>query len=582
MSTRSETHKNKPTSPSNGPANDPLNQSIGRPAVDALRRTVGLALVDVFGGFIRKLPETLNRNTASQSAADRRVGGELAKLIEAQPERWISGLIRRVDANLIGTVNAAKQQAEDLGRSAGDELMLTRIELRAESQFASQVMELSTRLDSIRRTVYFPVRTGALAPAGLCRALQDTGTEMKCNGAHLRMLFGKFDELVFPELPRMYQRLIAALTDIEVRAAEALSLLARETARAASLREETTPGDVPAKTVPPAGPAPSTPPPAAKPKPVPNAPRPLKTDAVDGKTNRMLTDVASAAAVPGESYSDRALANDLLTLQTDQAMSGVNIEPEQRWIPLQRISLAGKFLNEVIADPLVGSGDLGPQHESVRFPLIKSALADATLFTAITHPLRSLVNDLMLKAATSRVTGTVEARQMAETLQQVLVQFDLAPDFVREAMLTAQPINDEQINAFFNMQKQQARQRTETVINEAKRLVVRELELRTFGRDVPEEALKFLNTNWGPILVKGLLQHGADNVHWRAGMERMEEMLTQLSLSDQEIPPPQEWQDLVAAMGKDLADAGMPAERIKSALELLDAAWRAPQQRMPF
>ncbi len=188
----------------------------------------------------------------------------------------------------------------------------------------------------------------------------------------------------------------------------------------------------------------------------------------------------------------------------------------------------------------------------------------------------------MLKAATSRVTGTVEARQMAETLQQVLVQFDLAPDFVREAMLTAQPINDEQINSFFNLQKQQARQRTETVIHEAKRLVIRELELRTFGRDVPEQALKFLNTNWGPILVKGLLQHGADNAHWRAGMDRMEEMLTQLSMSDQEMPPPQEWQDLVAAMGKDLADAGMPAERIKSALELLNAAWQAPQQRMPF
>lgn len=567
MSPRTDPSKNKPkAAPA---AEDPLNQSIGRPAVDALRRTVGLALVDVFGGFIRKLPEALRQNTANQSAADRRFGSELAKLIEAQPERWISGLIRRIDANLVGTAKAVQQQAEDLVHSAGDELMLTRIELRAEAQFSSQVMELSTRLESIRRTVYFPVRAGALAPAGLCRALQDTGTEMKCSSAHLRMLFGKFDEMVFPELPRMYQRLIAALTDIEVRAAEALSLLARETARAATLRGESAePAAAPAKPATPAAPT--------------LVKRPAKSESVDGKTNNMLMNVASTPSAPGEPYSDRTLANDLLTLQTEQPMSGVDIEPEKRWIPLQRISLAGKFLNEVIADPLVGSGDLGPQHESVRFPLLKSALADSTLFTAVTHPLRSLVNDLMLKAATSRVTGTVEARQMAETLQQVLVQFDLAPDFVREAMLTAQPINDDQINAFFNMQKQQAKQRTETVINEAKRLVVRELELRTFGRDVPEEALKFLNTNWGPILVKGLLQHGADNIHWRAGMERMEEMLTQLSMSDQEIPPPQEWQDLVVAMGKDLADAGMPAERIKSALELLEAAWRAPQQRMPF
>ncbi len=563
MSAPSEAPQNNLPADAGGLPNETLSQSVGRPAIDALRRTVGLALVDVFGGFIRRLPEALNQNTASLSAADRRYGAELAKLIEAQPDRWISGLIRRVDANLIGTANAAKIQAQDKANSAGDELMLTRIELRAEAQFSELVVELSARLDSIRRTVYFPVRTGALAPAGLCRALQDTATEMQCSSAHVRMLFGKFDELVFPDLPRLYQRLTGALSDIEVRAVEAASLLARETERAATLRGE-----------------PPPPPPARTPASFTK--RAAAAEELDPKTNKTLIQIASAPEKPGETYSDRALASDLLTLQTQDPLPGADIQLEQRWIPLQRISLAGKFLNEVIADPLVAGSDLGPQHESVRFPLLKSALADSTLFTAITHPLRSLVNDLMLKAATSRVTGTVEARQMAETLQQVLVQFDLAPDFVREAMLTAQPISDEQINSFFNLQKQQARQRTETVIHEAKRLVIRELELRTFGRDVPEQALKFLNTNWGPILVKGLLQHGADNAHWRAGMDRMEEMLTQLSMSDQEMPPPQEWQELAAAMGKDLADAGMPAERIKSALELLDAAWQAPHQRMPF
>ncbi|HEY1075345.1 MAG TPA: DUF1631 family protein [Fontimonas sp.] len=562
MSTPSETPQLKsPAKPGEALAESALSQSVGRPAVDALRRTVGLAMVDVFGSFIRKLPETLRQSAASQTVADQRYGGELAKLVEAQPERWISGLIRRVDANLIGSVNASRQLEDDKVHSAGDELMLTRIELRAEAQFSELVTELSTRLDSIRRTVYFPVRTGALAPAGLCRALQDTATEMKSSSAHVRVLFGKFDELVFPELPRLYQRLISALSDIEIRAEEAASLLARETARAATLR-----GEAPAAGTPAAG----------------YAKRSVPVEPLDPKTNSMLVSVAATPAKPGEPYSDRALASDLLTLQTQEPLPGVDIQLEQRWIPLQRISLAGKFLNEVIADPLVSGSGLGPQHESVRFPLLKSALADSTLFTAVTHPLRSLVNDLMLKAATSRVTGTVEARQMAETLQQVLVQFDLAPDFVREAMLNAQPINEEQINSFFNLQKQQARQRTETVIHEAKRLVIRELELRTFGRDVPEPALKFLNTNWGPILVKGLLQHGADNVHWRAGMERMEEMLTQLSMSDQEMPPPQEWQDLVAAMGKDLADAGMPADRIKAALEMLNQAWQAPQQRMPF
>ncbi len=272
-------------------------------------------------------------------------------MIEAQPERWISGLIRRVDANLIGTADAAKIQARDKANSAGDELMLTRIELRAEAQFSELVVELSTRLDSIRRTVYFPVRTGALAPAGLCRALQDTATEMQCSSAHVRVLFGKFDEMVFPDLPRLYQRLTGALSDIEMRAAEAASLLERETVRAASLRgDPALPSGVTAATF---------------------AKRAATAEELDAKTNNMLIQVASTPEKPGEPYSDRALASDLLTLQTPDPLPGADIQIEQRWIPLQRISLAGKFLNEVIADPLVAGSDLGPQHESVRFPLLK-------------------------------------------------------------------------------------------------------------------------------------------------------------------------------------------------------------------
>ncbi|MEW6169240.1 MAG: DUF1631 family protein [Pseudomonadota bacterium] len=541
-------------------------QRIGRPAVDALRRTVSLVLTEVFGGFVRQLPRALDqRAQTSPFIPEQRICNALARAIEADPDRWVADFVSRVDTGLIGTADAVAKKAAADAAVNDDTLALSQTELRAEALYADLVATLDVRLDNIRRTVYFPLYTGALAPAGLCRALQETAGAMQCRNAELRLLFERFDELFFPQLPRLYRILIESLADIERRAAEAAALREREIARAEALRAR-----------PPAAPVAEPPPTAA-----PAKAEPTPAPAIDSKTESMLRAAAAKPADEDEGYSDSALASDLLRLQSNEALSGGDLKPERRWVPLQRISLAGQFLNEAIADPLVPR-EMEPQHESVRFPLVKSALTDATLFTALTHPLRSLVNELMLKSATSRITGTAEARRMAEVLQQVLVQFDLAPDFVREAMLTAQPIREEQIKAFFTWQKEQARQRREAVIEEAKRLVVRELELRTFGRWVPAPAIKFLNTCWGPLLVKRLLQHGADNAHWRAGIDLMESMLDHLELSDNQMPPPEEWQQRAKTMAKALHDGGLPPERIKEAMGMLTAAWRAPKQELPF
>lgn len=541
-------------------------QRLGHPAVDALRRTVHVALTDLVGNFFRFLPVALTqRAKASPLAAEQRGCSDLARLLgTGGPERWLTEFISRLDTNLIAAVNTGDRAT--LQPDANDVIVLTQRELRAQTQYAALIADLDVRLGQIRRTVYFPIRAGALAPAGLCRTLLDTATSQKCSGAPLRILFEQFDESVLPQLPRLYQVVLDALADIEGRAAEAVALLEREKMRAETLRTQQA--------------APTAEKPQDfKPAAPPVVVKPAEAPRIDSKTSSMLQGVAMQTPPPDKDYSDVSLAQDLLILQTDTPLPGVDIKPEQRWVPLQRISLAGKFLNDAIADPLVPK-EQDRQHEAVRFPLIKSAITDSTLFTALTHPLRTLVNDLMLKSATSRITGTAEARRMAEVLQQVLVQFDLAPDFVREAMLSAQPINEQQIQGFFESQKEQTNQRREAVVAEAKRLVIRELELRTFGRSVPPAAIKFLNTCWGPLLVKGLLQHGADSTHWRTGIERMESMLDQLEISDCQMPPPAEWQQTAEAMGKALSEGGLPEDRVKRALTLLDSAWQAP--KTPF
>jgi hypothetical protein len=558
----------------------------GTPAINALRRAVQLALSGVFTPFFKQLPVALRRRAAASTViAEQRNCTALAQAVASNPSRWIQELLLRVDTSLTGSAEAVKQASRRT--VAGDDLLLTAPQLRAETQFTMLIGEFETQLELIRSTALYPIHAAALAPSGLCRVLRDTAASLSYGSAHLRVLFDQFDSLVLPQLPRLYDDLLHTLTEIAARATEAEAMLAHEQARAETLKQR---AEEPAPPQPsaPTAPAPKALAPAPEPEPKPDTSRhPPAQDAptrradapaIDEKTASMLRDVRVRAGDQGGAYGDGSLASDLLALQTsDPLPSGKDLPVERRKAPLQRIALAGQFLNEAIEDPYVPE-ELGPQHESVRFPLVKSALTDATLFTAVTHPLRSLVNELMLKSATSRITGTAEARHMAAVLQQVLVQFDLAPDFVREAMLNAEPISDKQINTFFSSQRQQAERRREAVVHEAKRLVVRELELRTFGRPIPQQAIRFLNTSWGPLLVKRLLEHGADHRHWREGLDLLEQLLDQLDDPHAEATT-SAWRELMIKMSSALAEAKLGAERVKEAMSLLEAARKVPRSR---
>jgi hypothetical protein len=308
----------------------------------------------------------------------------------------------------------------------------------------------------------------------------------------------------------------------------------------------------------------------AMPKP-PKGPQPMQAPAdtrhVDGASLGMLE--AMALNTDGEGYTDGLLAADLLALNDGKPLPGV--VQDQNWVPIQRITLAGHFLNVVISDAMVPD-ELKPQHETVRFPLMKSALTDDSLFTSKTHPLGSLINELLLKSATSRVTGNPETRRMAELLQQVLVQFNLAPEFVRQAMSNTSPIQETQIQRFFELQKQQAQQRRDFVIAEAKRVVVRKLEEMTFARNIPAPGIRFLNTAWGPLLTKRLLQHGAGSAQWKLALDQMDKLLDLLEARQPGTAPPAEWKELLQHMGQALVTEGMAHAKVTEALQALEAS----------
>lgn len=273
----------------------------------------------------------------------------------------------------------------------------------------------------------------------------------------------------------------------------------------------------------------------------------------------------------GVEYDDCALAADLLKL-AEQAESAIAAPQHQAC--LQRVRLAAQFLIQATASPMVPES-LRPHHEALLLPLLKAAVADTTLFTSAFHPLSCLINEVALTAALSRIHGDGGMPLMRERMQDFLAQFDLSPDFVKAAMAQALPLTAAQVRWFLELQHQQAVERRDAVMAEARRRVMKALEKSSFGRDVPGTALHFLKTAWGSLLVRHLLEHGDGHFRWQTGLAMMDQLLDLLETRGMGTAPPPAWNNLISAIVADLAAAGFDASALAAAVTDLEMARRS-------
>lgn len=524
------------TQPATPPSNPQL-QRMGIVAVDDFRKQVRQALGEAFGDFMGQMPQALAEVSGKVPGLTERAAlAELGRTLPQHLPRWIDAFTSRVDSQLIGGL-ASESEASGGG---GEAVALAALELRAEDRYRKLVTELDARFNRIRLMVYVPVYTRALAPASLFRTLYDAADALKWPPSQRRLLVERFDALLVPKLEGIYQTLLDALMRIGkevVKVAEPLPAKPAATIIAEAVKAMQPPAD---------------------------------TSRLDDETSSMLQSVARRT--DGAGYHDGLLAADLLALNEGKPLPGIGTD--QGKTPIQRIGLAGHFLNVAIADALLPQ-DARPDHESVRFPLMKSALTDPSLFTSATHPLGSLIHEMLMKSAASRVNGNRETKRMAELLEAVLVQFDLAPEFVRQAMQGSAPVQQSQVDRFFDFQRQQAQQRRDFVISEAKRVVMRELEQSTFARDVPAPALRFINAAWGPLLTRRLIRHGMDHAAYQTALKQLETLIDMIETRSQQ-PPGAEWKSLLEQVARALVTEGIAPDQARAQAHALHAAYALP------
>ena len=122
--------------------------------------------------------------------------------------------------------------------------------------------------------------------------------------------------------------------------------------------------------------------------------------------------IAKTRAGISAGYSNASLAAELLRsehIKLTEDHLGLN-----RAV-IQRLALLGRMFISIARDPNLPA-PFKKRFENLRFPLIKSALADSSFFSQRVHPLRTIADDLLRRAAESRMSGRNAEQHLLELL----------------------------------------------------------------------------------------------------------------------------------------------------------------------
>ncbi|MEQ8991293.1 MAG: DUF1631 family protein [Pseudomonadales bacterium] len=121
-------------------------------------------------------------------------------------------------------------------------------------------------------------------------------------------------------------------------------------------------------------------------------------------------------------------------------------------------------------------------------------------------------------------------RRVDELLARVVKEYDGNPEVFSEVVDELNPLVDRQVRAYRgNVERTVRASEGQQKLGRARRAVLRELESRLAGRQVPELVLRLLNPGWRNLLVHTHLRRGKDSHEWRDQVALVDQLTGQLS-----------------------------------------------------
>ncbi len=265
-------------------------------------------------------------------------------------------------------------------------------------------------------------------------------------------------------------------------------------------------------------------------------------------------------------YSDSQLAQDLAALLSGRSVSGWDhAKPEEL---SSRASVIGRAFNQIIADPHLARA-VKPQFDSLRFSVLKTALADPAFFRDQQHPLRALLNELALMASSSRLFGSAELERFGEMLSGMREQFAVDPTRVRDSQGEQEPLSDEELNRFLDTQMQDQRTRRMALIEKSRRVVSEELWLQTAARNCSEPLKQTLSQSWEPMMALRLLRHGVNSKLWNEGIVMLRRIVDAADPPSGGFTSKTDIPALINEFSTGLKSVGMVGERVDNLKQAL-------------
>jgi len=223
-----------------------------------------------------------------------------------------------------------------------------------------------------------------------------------------------------------------------------------------------------------------------------------------------------------------------------------------------------------------------PAIEKLRYPVYKTALSDPSFFANQAHPLRKLLSDMVELAVSSQTSDAAQA-QLRETMRTASA-LQTGPALVADALNSAQPVPEGEVEGFLTQMREQTRARREALLVRVRRQVAQELEVQTLGRQVPDPVMSLLRGGVGPLMAVRLLKNGRGSGPYQEAQALMEGVLKSLEFIPPASPEVLETREqLLSKIVTALADVGMGEDKVESLLnglqevyKLLDSAEAAP------
>ena len=301
---------------------------------------------------------------------------------------------------------------------------------------------------------------------------------------------------------------------------------------------------------------------------------------LDAHTKSLLESVINARDPKQTGYSNADLADELLKTEHVKA-GGADLSNMQRGV-IQRLALVSRLFGSVDSDVNLSAG-FKQGFAALRFPLIKSALADPGFFMMRSHPLRVLAGELMQKASEVRLNGKHGERHLEELLQNASRDFDLSAAFVRPALAKLTPLPAETIDQFLKQLGEELKEREANRQRRARDVVGKAIQSRVLTTRLPQLVQFLIHEEWSAVLAKRLLEKGPDSEAWRDGLDCLDDLIEQVPAAEAGHALPDELLQRIEAGIREAGRAKGSGLSIMRGLRQL-TAWmqtRAPGEQPP-